>query len=96
MGCDFFFTTGMLAIFIYYCVGKIESHTKVSSRHTILMVTSKEGGVRMKKKKEEPHVNISGSFQVIDETRREDLEEIKQRYGLDEESLYYARQFMED
>lgn len=50
----------------------------------------------MKKKAEEKHANISGSFQVVNEDRREDLEEIKEKYGLDEESLYYARQFMED
>jgi hypothetical protein len=50
----------------------------------------------MVKKNEDKHLNISGSFQVVDETRREDLDEIQQRYGLDEESLYYARQFMED
>ncbi|MFD1737089.1 hypothetical protein ACFSCX_11050 [Bacillus salitolerans] len=40
--------------------------------------------------------NISGSFQVIEESRREQLDAIKDKYGLDEESLYYARQFMED
>ncbi len=50
----------------------------------------------MKEKNEEKHANISGSFQVVDKERREDLEEIKGKYGLDEESLYYARQFMED
>jgi hypothetical protein len=50
----------------------------------------------MKKNNEEKHINVSGSFQVIDEERREDLEDVQNRYGLDEESLYYARQFMED
>ncbi|MBM7663051.1 hypothetical protein JOC85_003877 [Bacillus mesophilus] len=50
----------------------------------------------MKKNEEEKHINVSGSFQVIDEERREELEDVQNRYGLDEESLYYARQFMED
>jgi hypothetical protein len=50
----------------------------------------------MKNKKEEKNINISGSFQVINEERREDLDEAQNRNELDEESLYYARQFMED
>jgi hypothetical protein len=50
----------------------------------------------MAKNKKEKNLNVSGSFQVIDESRREDLEEVKEKYGLDDETLYYARQFMED
>ncbi|MFZ3587726.1 hypothetical protein ACOI1C_00320 [Bacillus sp. DJP31] len=51
---------------------------------------------KKEEKHEEIHSNISGSFQVVNKDRREDLDEIKEKYGLDEESLYYARQFMED
>jgi hypothetical protein len=50
----------------------------------------------MDKDQKEKNLNISGSFQVVDESRREDLDEVKEKYGLDEETLYYARQFMED
>ncbi|WP_246939422.1 hypothetical protein [Bacillus pinisoli] len=50
----------------------------------------------MKKKNEQSHLNVSGSFQIMNENRKEDLEDVKSRYDLDEESLYYARQFMED
>lgn len=39
--------------------------------------------------------NVSGSFQIVENKRKEDLEEA-QRKGLDEESMYYARLFMED
>jgi hypothetical protein len=39
--------------------------------------------------------NVSGTFQVVDETRRKQINTIKQT-EIDDESLYYARQFMED
>jgi hypothetical protein len=50
----------------------------------------------MSKDEKNKNLNISGSFQVVDESRREDPEEVKEKYGLDDETLYYARQFMED
>lgn len=50
----------------------------------------------MKKKDEVKHLNISGSFQVINEERKDHLDEVEDRYKLDDESMYYARQFMED
>ena len=41
--------------------------------------------------------NVSGSFQVIDDSRKEDLAEMDNRTEeLDEKSLYYARLFMEE
>ncbi|MDF0726650.1 hypothetical protein PY093_07970 [Cytobacillus sp. S13-E01] len=45
---------------------------------------------------EERARNISGSFQVADDKRQKDLQDIDNEQGLDEESIYYARQFMED
>lgn len=40
--------------------------------------------------------NISGSFQVVDDERKESVEELRQSNQLDEETEYYARIFMED
>lgn len=44
---------------------------------------------------------VSGTFQVAEDERVKSLdqlsdEELMKKYGLDEETLYYARQFMED
>ncbi|MBM6618029.1 hypothetical protein [Bacillus suaedaesalsae] len=50
----------------------------------------------MSKKETNSTPNISGSFQMIEEERREDLQKVKNQHSMDEESLYYARQFMED
>ena len=49
----------------------------------------------MDKNKEEIP-NISGSFQVIADDRKESIEELKKNNKLDEETEYYARLFMED
>ncbi|WP_456275302.1 hypothetical protein [Bacillus sp. AK128] len=69
-------------------------------RHTKIVIVytkvSKRKENMMKKKDEEKHINVSGSFQIVNEERREELDDAENRYGLDEESLYYARQFMED
>ncbi|MCT8138380.1 hypothetical protein H1D32_11830 [Anaerobacillus sp. CMMVII] len=48
----------------------------------------------MDKKEKEQVPNVSGSFQVSSEKQQEDLIEAEKK--LDEESLYYARLFMED
>ncbi|MDQ0254710.1 hypothetical protein J2S74_002089 [Evansella vedderi] len=40
--------------------------------------------------------NVSGSFQVSSEKQQEGLKDLKEEKKLDEESLYYARLFMED
>lgn len=44
---------------------------------------------------------VSGTFQLSEDERVQSLQqlsdkEIMDKYGLDEETLYYARQFMED
>lgn len=48
----------------------------------------------MKKDKKVP--NVSGSFQVVDNKRKEDIDKAEKESELDEESMYYARLFMED
>ena len=40
--------------------------------------------------------NVSGSFQVIEDDRKETIEELRKDNKLDEETEYYARIFMED
>ncbi|MCA1029717.1 hypothetical protein LCL95_01570 [Bacillus timonensis] len=48
-------------------------------------------------KKQENHVpNVSGSFQIVENERKEEIEEVTNDEKLDKESMYYARQFMED
>lgn len=49
----------------------------------------------MEKNKEKTQ-NISGSFQVIADDRKESIEELRKDNKLDEETEYYARIFMED
>lgn len=39
---------------------------------------------------------ISGTFQISEETRTQDLEQVKKEQDLDDESMHYARLFMED
>jgi hypothetical protein len=46
------------------------------------------------KKKHVP--NVSGSFQIVDNHRKDDVKDMEKQTTLDEESLYYARLFMED
>lgn len=51
----------------------------------------------MKKKRENQKApNISGSFQIVSEEQQKDLERVQKEQDLDEKSLYYARNFMED
>ena len=41
--------------------------------------------------------NVSGSFQVVDDSRKKDIAEMDSRTEeLDEKSMYYARLFMEE
>ncbi|MCM3118785.1 hypothetical protein M3610_26765 [Neobacillus sp. MER 74] len=40
--------------------------------------------------------NVSGSFQVIEDDRKETIEEMRKDNKLDEETEYYARIFMEE
>lgn len=40
--------------------------------------------------------NVSGSFQVIEDDRKESIEKLRKDNKLDEETEYYARNFMED
>lgn len=49
----------------------------------------------MKKENKEEVMNVSGSFQVVEDERKEDIKKSKAQQ-LDEESMYYARIFMED
>jgi hypothetical protein len=48
------------------------------------------------KKNEVRTPNVSGTFQVVNDKQKEDLKNFKEQHNLDEESLYYARLFMED
>ena len=50
----------------------------------------------MNDKTEKKVPNVSGSFQIVDNGRQETLQKLKQEEKLDEESLYYARLFMEE
>jgi len=49
-----------------------------------------------KKRNDETAPNVSGSFQIVTEDQQKDLEKLKKEKDLDEKSLYYARNFMED
>lgn len=40
--------------------------------------------------------NVSGSFQVIEDERKEHLENMRKENHLDEQTEHYARIFMED
>lgn len=48
------------------------------------------------KKQKKTAPNVSGSFQVSSEKQQKDIEEVEAENQLDEESMYYARLFMED
>jgi hypothetical protein len=50
----------------------------------------------MDKKFDKKVPNVSGSFQVVENERKEDLKDLEKEAKLDEESMYYARLFMED
>ena len=58
----------------------------------------KKGGISImdKKRNDETAPNVSGSFQIVTEDQQRDLEKVKKEHDLDEKSLYYARDFMED
>ncbi len=59
--------------------------------------TPERGGIMSKDSINKKVKNVSGSFQVIDDSRKEDLAEMDNRTEeLDEKSLYYARLFMEE
>jgi hypothetical protein len=60
------------------------------------MTIQQRGYPMTKKKIDQPVPNISGSFQIVDDERQEDLKTIEKQAQLDEESMYYARLFMED
>jgi hypothetical protein len=47
-------------------------------------------------KNKEKTPNISGSFQVIEDDRKETIEEWRKDNNVDKETEYYARIFMED
>ncbi|MBM4761370.1 hypothetical protein [Bacillus sp. B15-48] len=47
-------------------------------------------------KNKEKAPNVSGSFQMIEDERKETIEELRKDNKLDEETEYYARIFMED
>lgn len=49
-----------------------------------------------KKSTTKPAPNVSGTFQVSEDTRVQDVKELEQNTELDEKSMYYARLFMED
>jgi hypothetical protein len=50
----------------------------------------------MGKKNDKPVPNVSGTFQIADDSRQADLNEAENLVNMDEESMYYARLFMED
>jgi hypothetical protein len=47
-------------------------------------------------KNKEKAPNVSGSFQIIEDDRKETIEDLRNENKLDEETEYYARIFMED
>lgn len=53
------------------------------------------GGESMDKNKGKTP-NVSGSFQIIEDNRKETIKELRKENKLDEETEYYARIFMED
>jgi hypothetical protein len=55
-----------------------------------------EGETVKKESNKNKAPNISGSFQIADDQRQSDLESVEKEHELDEESMYYARIFMED
>lgn len=50
----------------------------------------------MTNKEKRPVPNVSGSFQVSSSKQQEGVKEVEAEKKLDEESMYYARLFMED
>jgi len=49
-----------------------------------------------KKDQLKPSPNVSGSYQVVNDQEKTDLEELLQNKQLDEESMYYTRIFNEE
>lgn len=47
-------------------------------------------------KNKEKTPNVSGSFQVVNDDRKDAIEELRKENKLDEETEYYARLFMEE
>lgn len=50
----------------------------------------------MDKKQKKTVPNVSGSFQVSSDEQKKSLQDVKDKNELDDESMYYARLFMED
>jgi hypothetical protein len=66
----------------------------------ILHLTHPKGDVPMKHDERLKPI-VSGTYQLSEDPRVQSLDvltdkELMDKYGLDEETLYYARQFMED
>ena len=53
-------------------------------------------GTNLDKKERKPVPNVSGTFQLSSDKQQKDLKDMEAGKELDEESLYYARLFMED
>ena len=51
---------------------------------------------KIMKKQDENTPNVSGTLQIVNDQQKVDLKDLKEKHNLDEESLNYARQFMED
>jgi hypothetical protein len=59
--------------------------------------TPERGGIMSKDSINKKAKNVSGSFQVVDDSRKKDLAEMdNSTEELDEKSMYYARVFMEE
>jgi hypothetical protein len=60
----------------------------------MLILNYRKGEVMKEKNDKAP--NVSGSFQIVNDHQKEDVKSLKNQHDLDEESLYYARLFMEE
>ena len=59
--------------------------------------TPERGGIMSKDSINKKAKNVSGSFQVVDDSRKKGIAELDSRTEeLDEKSMYYARLFMEE
>ncbi|MBU8878644.1 hypothetical protein BGM26_06530 [Bacillus sp. FJAT-29790] len=52
--------------------------------------------MRVNNKKNKPAPNVSGTYQVASEEQKISLDEMLKNGELDQESMYYARVFMEE
>ncbi len=69
-----------------------------ANKHVFLAHNTPERGGEMSKDSNNKKTrNVSGSFQVVNDSRKKDIAEMDMKNDeLDEESMYYARLFMED